>query len=194
MHDALVLFAGPAAASGARGGRASMDAACQAERVKLGLTHTTTHAFITIAINDFIGQWGGPNQYYQDLPLDRRVVGPTGIQLATTFGDLIDGSIEQSLVCAKVFPAATRYWLTGNGTACAAAPVIGAPPICGQFSSAEETCNGWTLGTYDPLIQARYGSTTLADSRWLTVATPMLNLRESCDIATDPILCLAYTP
>ena len=193
LDNTLVLFAGPAAASGARGGRTSMDAACEAERVKLGLTQTTTHAFITVAVNDFIGQWGGPNQYYQNLPMNRRVVGPTGIQLATTFGDLIDGTIEQSLVCAKVVPASTLYWLTGNATTCAQ-PIAGGPFFCGQFSSAEETCSGWTLGTYDPIIQARYGSTTLADNRWLTVATTLLNLRESCDVATDPILCLAYTP
>jgi hypothetical protein len=120
-------------------------------------------------------------------------VGPTGIQLATTFPDLIDGTIEQSLVCAKVFPASVRYWLSGNNKTCQK-PTDTGPQVCGQFSTPEDTCSGWTLGTYDPVIQARYGSTTLAGENWLTVETTMLNLRESCDVATDPILCLAYTP
>lgn len=194
VGNALVLFAGPGGASGARGGRAGLDAACEAERVKLNLTQTTTHAFITIAANDFVGQWGGPNQYYQNLPLDRRVVGPTGIQVATSFADLVDGSIEQSLECAKVFPIGTNSWLTGNRTTCDQ-PVPGGPYVCGQFSAPEDACNGWTFGTYDPIVQARFGSTTLTDNRWLTVATTTAPfLRESCDVATEPILCLAYTP
>jgi hypothetical protein len=193
LGNALVLFAGPAAASGARGGRAALDTACEAERVELKLTQTKTHAFITVAVNDFIGQWGTVSQYYQELPLDRRVVGPTGIELATSFADLVDGSIEQSLECAKVFPVGTTHWLTGNSVTCAQ-PIANGPYVCGQFGAVEDVCNGWTFGTYDPIVQARYGSTIYADNRWLTVATPTLNLRESCDVATDPILCLAYTP
>jgi hypothetical protein len=192
LDNALVLFAGPAAASGARGGRPGLDSACEAERVKLKLTQTKTHAFITITSTDFIGQWSLGQ--FLELPKDRRVVGPTGIQLATTFSDLVDGTIEQSLVCAKVFPAGTKYWLTGNQIGCS---LTGTGLVCGQPGPGsqvqEETCNGWTLGTYDPLVQARFGSTTVTDDHWLIVASKALNLRESCDVATDPILCLAYT-
>ncbi len=190
VGDALVLFAGPAGASGARGGRSGLDAACETERVKLNLTQTVTHAFITISGTDFIAQWGATVPGFQDVPKGRRVVGPTGIQVASSLVDLVDGSIEQSLECAKVFPVGTGSWLSGNTLACDAVP-----PVCGKFETADDTCNGWTLGTYDPITQARFGSTTLTDNRWLTVATRNAPfLRESCDVATDRILCLAYTP
>jgi hypothetical protein len=193
IGDAMVLFAGPAAASAARGGRAGLDATCEAERVKLNLTQTTTHAFITVADKDSIASL--PDKF-PDLPkVGRRVVGPTGIQLATSFSDLIDGTIEQSLECAKVFPVGTKAWLTGNDHLNCSKPVAEGPFVCGGFSSPQDTCNGWTFGTYDAIVQARFGSTTLNDGRWLTVATSTAPfLRESCDVATDPILCLAYTP
>ncbi|HEX2876622.1 MAG TPA: hypothetical protein VHP33_35470 [Polyangiaceae bacterium] len=190
VGDALVLFAGPAGASGARGGRAGLDAACEAERVKLNLTQTVTHAFITISGTDFIAQWGATVPGFQDVPKGRRIVGPTGIQVASSLVDLVDGSIEQSLECAKVFPVGTGSWISGNSASCDAVP-----PVCGKFETPEDTCNGWTLGTYDPLVQARFGSTTLTDNRWLTVATRNAPfLREACDVATDRTLCLAYTP
>jgi hypothetical protein len=66
--------------------------------------------------------------------------------------------------------------------------------VCGLYASPEDTCNGWTLSGYDPLVQARFGSTRSNDATWLTLQTTALNLRESCDVATEPTLCLAYTP
>jgi hypothetical protein len=190
VGDALVLFAGPTGASGARGGRTGLDAACEAERVRLNLPQTVTHAFITISGTDFIAQWGATVPGFEDVPKGRRIVGPTGIQVASSLVDLVDGSIEQSLECAKVFPVGTGSWLSGNTLACDAAP-----SVCGKFETLDDTCNGWTFGTYDPITQARFGSTILTDNRWLTVATRAAPfLRESCDVATDRILCLAYTP
>lgn len=206
IDDALVLFGGPRGTSGARGGRAGLDAACEAERVKLMLPQTTSHAFITISATDFIANWGPEganltNGQHLDLPVSRRVVGPTGIQIAPSFARLIqEGGIQQSLECAKVFTTGTEFWLSGNGrpqggsTSCVPFTVGGTPAVCGWFGGAEDTCNAWTFGTSDTDVQARYGSTIFTDKRFFAFADRPRDRKKTCDIATDPILCLAYTP
>jgi len=198
LTDAMVLFAGPAKPTAARGGRVGLDADCEAERVRLGLTQTKTHAFITIDASDFIAGW---TTKFPDLPAnpgtkDERIVGPTGIEIASSWKQLLQAGAEQSMICAKVLPSDAFWWLSGSNFNGMMANV-GEPALFGQYGGPNETCNGWTSGVSDPVILARPGSAQYAGQLFLNAGT--LNaqpfLLVSCDsTAVNPILCLAYTP
>jgi hypothetical protein len=196
LTSAMVLFKGPAKPTAARGGRAGLDADCEAERVKLGLAQTKTHAFISVDDTDYLANWGTP-QWFQDLPQAQRIVGPTGMLIATSWNDLLLGKpIEQSLICAAVLPADAYWWLSGNTYAGKSSPP-GSPDLFGQFAGAPGSCNGWTLGVSDINVIARPGAAEFNGPRMLAAATP--NTDKSVwipcgDTAAAPILCLAYTP
>lgn len=203
LTDALVLFAGPAKPTAARGGRAGLDADCEAERVKLNLAQTTTHAFISISTTDALALWGLPDwaptpdgRQFTDLPVHRRVVGPTGIEIAASWQELILGQAKNSLICGKVLPSDAFWWLGGNSLN-GVSPSAALPAVYGQPGGTPETCNGWTLGQHDPLIGARPGSAEYADRRMLAAAetATMSFFYVACDATeASPILCLAYTP
>ena len=197
LTNAMVLYAAPTKTNGARGGRTGMDAACETERVRRGLTQTTTRAFISIdPTSDFIANWQPPegSGIVSNLPLNQRIVGPTGIEIATRWADLVDGSIEQSLVCAKVVPDGTDWWLAGNQVSCAFSAGTGIT-TCGVCGTLLDTCKGWTLGDHDQATFARPGSAVCNDGHFLSAAdTKTAFIRVSCDKASQPSLCLAYTP
>lgn len=182
----IVLFdGGPGAEDTPRGGRIGLDATCEAARVKAKLTQTKTHAFITVDANDSIGKIA---MQFPDIPKSARVVGPTGILLATDLADLIDGTIAQSFICGKVVAPDVKTWLTGSALACI---LDGSINTCGHFDgNREDTCSGWTLGGYHSEIQARYGRTDVIAA----TSNMYFDLRVSCNAATDHTVCLAYTP
>lgn len=186
--DLVIFDGGQGKPNTARGGRAGLDAACTAALAKLSLPQTHTHAFITVdATTDWIGLW--TNALYPDISKTARVVGPTGIQLAPSFAKLIGSPLEQSLACAAVTSASDRTWLTG-GSSCTPEPIA-----CFVAGDGKDNCNGWTVGEYQPEIQARYGYTIYRDLRWAqgdSVSSPFAKI--ACNAATDNILCLAYTP
>jgi hypothetical protein len=185
LTGSLVLF-DAGAITPPRGGRAGLDAKCEEARVAKGLPQTKTHAFITVDMDDRLGNW---TQAFPDVPKLARIVGPTGIELATSYDDLLDGTIAQSLKCAAVLPPDVKRWLSGSRFACNMNP-----NVCGQFDKPTDTCAGWTLDVYDSDTQARYGKTTTNDATWLSAATSELPfLKVSCDQA-EHVLCLAYTP
>jgi hypothetical protein len=186
----LVLFdGGQGKPNTARGGRAGLDAACVAALAKLSLPQTATHAFITVdAVTDSINLW--TNALYPEISKTARVVGPTGIQLAPSFSDLIKGPLQQSLACAAVTSASDRTWLTG-GSSCSSIEPVG----CFVAGDGRDNCNGWTVGDYQPEVQARYGYTIFKDLRWAqgdAGTSPFAKI--ACNAATDNVLCLAYTP
>ena len=182
-----------------------MDADCEAERVKLNLPQTKTHAFISVSQADFIGNWGLPDwvaaadsasRQFIDLPVLRRVVGPTGIEIAQSWQELVLGHAVNSLICGKVLPSDAFWWLSGSDRL-GQKPSLALPDVFGQFAGDPQSCNGWMLGQHDPTVGARPGSAEYATTRLLAAAevatAPFFFV--SCD-ATDasPILCLAYTP
>lgn len=188
----LVLFdGGHGKANTAWGGRDGLDAACAAALAKLSLPQTKTHAFITVSGTDSIPRWAVVGGFYEDISATSRVVGPTGIQLAPNFATLIGGvPLDQSLACAAVTSATDRTWLTGGWT-CTSNP----PVTCFLYVDGRDNCNGWTVSTYEPEVQARYGYTIYKDSRWYqgdSFTSPFAKV--ACNAATDNVLCMAYTP
>jgi hypothetical protein len=199
----LVLFATPAKPTAARGGRAGLDADCEATRATLGLKQTKSHAFITVSSDDCIANWINADKLvFSDLPFDKdkktpAVVGPTGIEIAPSLTSLIQGTVERSLVCAQVLPSNSEFWLSGSSP-------IGIPDpitqvyVYGQFSLPDDNCTGWNSGVHDPVIRGRPGSAIYADQRLLCAAqtpTQVSFLYIQCDTTSDsPVLCLAYTP
>jgi len=172
-----------------RGGRAGLDARCETARAALGLAQTVTHAFITVSDLDSIARFP---ETFPDLPAFNRIVGPTGIRIANSFADLIDGQIEQSMVCAGVVADSVKSWLSGSPYACKVEPT---GQQCGQFGGPQLTCEGWTLDdSFGTDVQAQHGLTTSVRAAWFSAAVENLPfLRVSC-AESDNILCIAYTP
>jgi hypothetical protein len=188
-----VLFASPSLPSAARGGRVGLDAACEAERVKRGLAQTKTHAFISVDGKDYLAAWGTA-ELFADLPQTRRVVGPTGVEIASSWNQMLLAGAEQSLICAEVVPSDSYWWLSG---ATQVGLLVGTQLVYGQPGSLDETCKGWTFGTADPVTRARPGSTELSGPAMFAAAGPITDkiFFVNCDhTASFPTLCLAYTP
>jgi hypothetical protein len=166
-----------------------LDAACEAALAKLSLPQTKTHAFVTVDGADSISLW--TDSWYPDIAKDARVVGPTGIRLAPNFATLIGGQpLEQSLACAAVTSAVDRTWLTGAWQCTSVLPIV-----CFFAPDGRDNCNGWTVGSYEPEVQARYGYTIYKDMRWAqgdSYTQPFAKV--ACNVATDNVLCMAYTP
>ncbi len=194
LDNALVLFVSPSKPTGNRGGRVGLDADCEAERIKQGLTQTKTHAFISVDSNDYLANWGTP-QLFSDLPKTRRIVGPTGIEVAASWSEMLLTGAERSLICAEVLTSDGFWWLSGVNSGAA---LINGQNVYGQPGADADTCKSWTVGTRDPLIRARPGSAEFAGRQMLAAAHTGSEDKTffiDCDhTANFPTLCLAYTP
>lgn len=161
----LVLFDG-GGVSGAIGGRAGADVLCgQAAQTATGIpVSATTRAFLTVSAADEIRDY--PLIY--EVPTDRPVTGPNWNVIADNWADLLDGTIDQSLVAAGA-QTATNFWYTGSTSDGAVSPY---------------TCSGWTDGT--TFLDGRYGRTQETDDRWIS------NGEATCGAISYHVLCLAW--
>ncbi len=104
----------------------------------------TAQAFISIsagdAIRDFPAKYGAPATW--------PVKSVTGNQIAWTWSDLLDGSINMKLEAAGV---ASTFWWSGS-------------TLEGGFDK-ENNCNGWTEGTNS--AQGMEGAHNLLSEEWL---------------------------
>lgn len=161
----LVLFDG-GGISGAIGGRSGADVLCgQAAQTTNGIpANATTRAFLTFSAGDEIRDF--PSLY--GVPTNRPVTGPNWNVIANDWADLLDGTIDQSLVAAGA-QTATNFWYTGSTSDGAVSPY---------------TCSGWTDGM--TLFDGRYGSTQVTDDRWIS------NGEATCGVSSYHVLCLAW--
>jgi hypothetical protein len=187
----LVLFDGGSGVKNmAWGGRVGLDKACSDARTAHHIAQTETHAFIVVDTMDTPNVW---STTFPNMPQNSRVVGPTGIEVASSFGDLMDQTIEQSLVCAGVFPASLSRWLTGSISSNATTDIP--PNWIMKDSGPINNCTHWTLGEYDTEILARAGSTKYTDKRWYWAdydTRPFTGV--ACGSDTANVLCLAFNP
>ena len=161
----LVLYDG-GSISGAIGGRSGADVLCgQAAVTATGIpVSATTRAFLAVSGSDEIADF--PLIY--DVPTDRPVTGPNWEVIADDWADLLDGTIDQTLLDAGV-QTATEFWYSGSTTDGSASPY---------------TCSGWTDGT--TLFDGRYGRTQLTDGRWISES------EAKCGVNLYHVLCLAW--
>jgi hypothetical protein len=88
--------------------------------------------------------------------------------LADDWADLLDGSIDQSLLDAGA-QAATNFWYSGSFS---------------DGAASSYTCSGWTGGS--ALFDGRYGSTQQTSSFWIDTGEATYGLN-ACHV-----LCLAW--
>jgi hypothetical protein len=161
----LVLFDG-GGISGAIGGRSGADVLCgQAAQTTNGIpANATTRAFLTFSAGDEIRDF--PSLY--GVPTNRPVTGPNWNVIANDWADLLDGTIDQTLLDAGV-QTATEFWYSGSTTDGSASPY---------------TCSGWTDGSTS--FDGRYGRTLLTDGRWISES------EAKCGVNLYHVLCLAW--
>ncbi|HSO21334.1 MAG TPA: hypothetical protein VLT81_00420 [Chondromyces sp.] len=161
----LVLFDG-GGISGPIGGRSGADVLCgQAALTTAGIpVSATTRAFLSFSAGDEIRDF--PALY--GVPTDRPVTGPNWNVIADDWADLLDGSIDQSLLDAGA-QAVTNFWYSGSFSDGAVTPY---------------TCSGWTDGS--TLFDGRYGSTQQTSSLWIDTS------EATCGLNAYHVLCLAW--
>ena len=160
----LVLFDG-GSIRGAIGGRSGADVLCgQAAQTATGIpVSATTRAFLTVGEFDEIRDF--PSVY--GVPTNRPVTGPNWNVIADDWADLLDGSIDQTLLDAGTLTA--EFWYSGSYS---------------DGSEAPTTCSGWTDGsTY---FDGRYGRNIMTEARWISAGAA------TCGSATYHVLCLAW--
>jgi hypothetical protein len=161
----LVLFDG-GGISGPIGGRSGADVLCgQAAQTTAGIpVSATTRAFLSFSAGDEIRDF--PTLY--GVPTDRPVTGPNWNVIADDWADLLDGSIDQSLLDAGA-QAMTNFWYSGSFSDGAVTPY---------------TCSGWTDGS--TFFDGRYGSTQQTSSSWIDTG------EATCGLNAYHVLCLAW--
>lgn len=107
-------------------------------------------AFISISTTDYIAYM--PTSFL--VPTDRRIIGPTGTEIATNWADLLDGSIMETLNKADI---AQNKWWSGSDSA---GNYIRTSACVGC-----NTCTGWTVGTN--ASQGLTGTTNATGSTWI---------------------------
>lgn len=125
-------------------------------------------AFISISTTDYIAIM--PGQY--SVPTNRKIVGPTGITVASDWYDLLDGSILVDLESASV---ASNKWWSGsdeNGNY-----------LKNDACTACNTCSSWTDGTNGS--DGESGTTNKTDGTWID------DKSENCNVSRH-VLCVCW--
>ncbi len=150
---------------GAIGGREGADVMCyQAAQANPNVPDgVMTRALISVNGSDEVRDM--PSKY--GVPIDRKIVGPTGIKIVDNWADLLDGSLDQSLFLAGVTDA-TYFWYSGSNW---------------DGSVSSNTCSGWTSTA---AIDGWYGLTNQSNNDWIDIAAA------SCGAASYHVLCLAW--
>jgi hypothetical protein len=107
-------------------------------------------AFISISTTDYIAAM--PSNF--GVPTGRRIVGPTGIEIAGSWADLFDGTILETLADADI---AHNKWWSGSDSS--------GHYLATDACVACNTCTGWTVGTN--ASQGETGTTNKTDSTWI---------------------------
>ncbi len=118
-------------------------------------------AFISISSADDIA--GMPRRF--GIPEDRKIIGPTGMQIGANWADLLDGDIAATLFAAGIAP---DHWWSGS-------------TWNGVYDSSIDNCNGWTSTSR----KGQSGKSDKTDAGWLEGETP------DCD-ATRYVLCVCW--
>ncbi len=165
LPSRLVLYDG-GGISGPIGGRSGADVLCgQTALTATGIPlNATTRAFLSFSASDEIRDF--PTLY--GVPTDRQITGPNWSVVADDWADLLDGTIDQTLVDAGVLTA-SNFWYTGSNPDGAVAPY---------------TCSGWTDGA--TFFDGRYGSSQVGDDRWISTG------EATCGLVSYHVLCLAW--
>ncbi len=107
-------------------------------------------AFISITTSDCIAAM--PGNF--GVPTGKRIVGPTGIEVAANWADLFDGTILETLANADI--AHNKWWSGSDYTG---------RYLVTDACVACNTCTGWTVGTN--ASQGETGTTNELDSDWI---------------------------
>jgi hypothetical protein len=192
--DLVLIDGGSNKRDTAWGGAPKLNQACQDALAKLTLPQTAALALIVASgvSTEAPAVWSVNRT---DVAFGSRVVGPTGIELASSYVSLLTVGPKQSLVCGGVFAPDVKTWATGS-TTCNG--LTDSPPnTCLAASSSNQSqfnCSDWKLGSYDSEIIGRVGYTTFTDKRWIWgdfETRPFAGV--SCNVPVH-IMCLAYTP
>ncbi|MBN1533580.1 MAG: hypothetical protein JXA20_13005 [Spirochaetes bacterium] len=173
----IYLFRSNSTTTGNLGGRAGADAICRGtyETWYSHLEALHVRAFLNVSAYDTIREM--PENH--GIPADAPVVamnyttGAPGPFLATSWYDLLDGSISMSLYSAGLFTGGSNYWtgdISGYGT---------------TGLDGDLNCNGWTSSS--TVLHGRGGDNMQSGVGWLSVANLL------CDGSTSvPLLCVAW--
>lgn len=162
--DRLVIFDG-GGTSGSIGGRLGADVLCSnaAQSIPV-IPGSAIRGLISVSASDEIRDL--PMTY--GVPTDRPITSQAGVAIADNWSDLLDGTIDQSLVAAGALASGT-FWYSGS---------------LDNGSVATTTCSGWTDGS--TLLGGRYGSSSATDGRWIN------NSDATCGSPMYHVLCLAW--
>jgi hypothetical protein len=163
LPQRLVLYSAGGTA-GAIGGRGGADVLCgQAALGMPGIPlHATTRAFISVDGYDSIANM--PTNF--GVPTGRKVTGPNLIKIADDWADLMDGTIDISLIDADII--GPTNWYSGSFS---------------DGTTAGDTCSGWTDGSGSSGRFGYHGSTT---STWISSGSSI------CGVPLNHVLCLAW--
>ena len=103
----LYQYSGALMQDGGIGGRSGADAFCEAE--SLSVSCNSRRGFLSVSSTDEIADM--PTNYY--LPTDREVRSVSGTTLATSWSDLLDGTISATLSAGGV---ADGIWMSGSNS------------------------------------------------------------------------------
>ncbi len=143
------------------GGRTGADALCSGSGNKPN-GYTNFRAFLSVDSVGFGDEIRNmPNNYGINPYLS--IQSTNGTTIADNWNDLLDGTIQTSLVSAGVILSGPSWW-SGSLT----------------DGRVGQTCNGWTGGTV-----ANYGSSTVFNNDWISLASV------SCG-GSLRLVCLAY--
>jgi hypothetical protein len=149
----------------ALGGRAGADLMCATAVTGYpSIPSTHVRAFISVDAGDEIRDL--PANY--GVPAGTRILSPTGVKIADTWADLLDGDIDQSLADAGVLTTAS-WWYSGSTA---------------DGSLHPNNCVGWTHPNL--LLGGRYGTNQFTDDRWIT------NSDATCGLSNYHVLCVAW--
>ena len=118
-------------------------------------------AFISISSTDDIA--GMPKNF--GIPTDKKIVGPTGIQISANWAGLLDGNIDVTLSDAGI---ASDHWWSGSTSS-------------GIYNSSVDNCTGWTsTGS-----KGQAGKSNMTDASWMEGEVPSCN-------ASRYVLCVCW--
>lgn len=157
QSDAVYMFAtdthtGNLTTTTTASARADIDDYCVDAKSALypTLPCLNVRAFISITTSDCIAAM--PGNF--GVPTGKRIVGPTGTEIATSWTDLLDGSILENLKNADI--AQNKWWSGSDYTG---------KYLVTDACVACNTCTGWTVGTN--ASQGETGTTNKTDSTWI---------------------------
>ena len=145
------------------GGRAGADAICAASSA-LPVGCQGSAAFISIDATQEIRDLPGNNPL---LDSSDRIVGPNGVQIADDWADLLDGTIDNTLLSANAISDTYFQFHSGSNS---------------DGSVTSNNCNGYT--TFSASMMSSIGLGNRTDWTWMGSSTM------SC--ASGRLLCLCY--